>query len=190
VTGPNGVTFKRNQSMKIITNEQHEQLLANGRAVLDAIRAGIAVDPTPLVKLHTPDGFAVWLLTELNPHGGDCAYGLCDAGHGRPHSATYSSTTWRSLRVPTTVASSATFTSSPRSPCPHTLTTPSREVSSSPELARRPPAFWSWPYLGNDAHSRGFCGGNARHVRFFSPHFEFASLRYLLELRVPAAQAS
>jgi len=70
--------------MKIITNEQHEQLLANGRAVLDAIRAGIAVDPTPLVKLHTPDGFAVWLLTELNPHGGDCAYGLCDAGHGRP----------------------------------------------------------------------------------------------------------
>ena len=70
--------------MKLITNEQQDQLLANGRAVLDAIRAGIAVDPAPIVKLHTPDGFAVWLLTELNPHGGDCAYGLCDLGYGRP----------------------------------------------------------------------------------------------------------
>jgi hypothetical protein len=70
--------------MKLITNEQQDQLLANGRAVLDAIRAGIAVDPTPLVKLHTPDGFAVWLLTELNPHDGDCACGLRDTGHGRP----------------------------------------------------------------------------------------------------------
>ena len=105
--------------MKLITNEQQEQLLANGRAVLDAIRAGIAVDPTPLVRLHNPDGFAVWLLTELNLHGGDCAYGLCDLGYGRP-ALELCTPTWRSLRAPTTVASSVTFTSSPQTLCPPT----------------------------------------------------------------------
>jgi hypothetical protein len=42
--------------MKLITNEQQDQLLANGHAVLDAIRAGIALDPTPLVKLNPPTG--------------------------------------------------------------------------------------------------------------------------------------
>jgi hypothetical protein len=70
--------------MKLITNEQQDQLLANGRAVMDAIRAGSPLIPRPLVKLYTPDGFAVWFLTELSPHGGDCAYGLCDLGIGRP----------------------------------------------------------------------------------------------------------
>jgi DUF2958 family protein len=75
--------------MKLITNEQQDQLLANGLAILDAIRAGIAIDPRPVFKLHTPGSCAVWLLTELNPHGGDCAYGFLTLGTVARYSAMY-----------------------------------------------------------------------------------------------------
>lgn len=65
--------------MALITENQRQLLLANGAA-----RArGEAVDPYPVVKLHTLDAGAVWLLTELGADG-DEAYGLCDAGLGSP----------------------------------------------------------------------------------------------------------
>ncbi|MGJ7484472.1 DUF2958 domain-containing protein [Variovorax sp. LT2P21] len=54
-------------------------MLANGTA-----RArGDAADPLPVVKLHTLDAHATWLLTELADDG-DTAYGLIDMGLGTP----------------------------------------------------------------------------------------------------------
>lgn len=65
--------------MKLLTNAQRAEMLRNGAA-----RAcGAPVDAWPVVKLFTPDGCAVWLLTELDPDG-ELAYGLCDMGLGCP----------------------------------------------------------------------------------------------------------
>lgn len=65
--------------MPLITHEQRVQMLSHGAA-----RArGETIDPHPVVKLHTLDAGAVWLLTELEADG-DRAYGLCDAGIGAP----------------------------------------------------------------------------------------------------------
>jgi hypothetical protein len=65
--------------MTFLTDEQRGRMLANGVA-----RArGDILDPLPVVKLHTLDAGAAWLLTELDADG-DRAYGLCDAGTGSP----------------------------------------------------------------------------------------------------------
>lgn len=65
--------------MTFLTELQRSQMLANGAA-----RArGEAIDPYPVVKLHTLDAGAVWLLVSLDSDG-DQAYGLCDAGTGFP----------------------------------------------------------------------------------------------------------
>jgi len=65
---------------KLITDEQHAQLLANGRQSRDRED----FDPAPVVKLFTPDGWATWLLTEIDPDDPDHAFGLCDLGQGFP----------------------------------------------------------------------------------------------------------
>jgi hypothetical protein len=70
--------------MTLITDEQIAKLRANGRATLEAIRAGRDIDPTPVVKLYTPDTYCRWLLTELDPNGSDWAFGLFDLGSGHP----------------------------------------------------------------------------------------------------------
>jgi hypothetical protein len=70
--------------MTLITTEQHAQLLANGRAALDAKLANRRYDPRPVVRLYAPDGYANWLLTEVNPYDEDLAYGLCDFGCNYP----------------------------------------------------------------------------------------------------------
>lgn len=54
-------------------------MLAHGAAR----QCGEVLDPWPVLKLHTLDAGAVWLLTELTADG-DTAYGLCDAGLGQP----------------------------------------------------------------------------------------------------------
>ena len=64
----------------LITAEQREQLLANGRAYA----TGHASDPLPVVRLFTPDAHATWVLAALDPADGDTAYGLCDVGIGMP----------------------------------------------------------------------------------------------------------
>lgn len=66
--------------MKLITDEQRAQLLANGQRSIDD--AGF--DPAPVVKLFTPDAGATWLLTEIDPDDHDHAFGLCDLGLGCP----------------------------------------------------------------------------------------------------------
>ena len=71
--------------MKLLTNAQREQLLANGRAQRAAIDAGTdALDFNPVVKFFTPDAQATWLLTELTPDDPELAFGLCDLGLGEP----------------------------------------------------------------------------------------------------------
>lgn len=66
--------------MKLITDEQQQQLLANGRQ--QALQADF--DPPPVVKLFTPDAAATWLLTEIDPEDPDRAFGVCDLGLGFP----------------------------------------------------------------------------------------------------------
>ena len=71
--------------MKLLTNEQHARLLANGRATQEAQKAGRREpDHWPVVKLFTPDAGATWLLTELDPDEPEIAFGLCDLGLGFP----------------------------------------------------------------------------------------------------------
>jgi hypothetical protein len=66
--------------MKLLTNAQIAELLANG-----AVSArGEEHDHKPVVKLFTPVSNATWLLTELDPLDPDLAFGLCDLGLGCP----------------------------------------------------------------------------------------------------------
>ncbi len=67
-------------TLSLISEVEHELLLANGRARA----AGQAIDPLPVVRLFTPDAHATWLLVELDPSDEDTAYGLCDLGIGMP----------------------------------------------------------------------------------------------------------
>ncbi|MHB8474615.1 MAG: DUF2958 domain-containing protein [Steroidobacteraceae bacterium] len=53
--------------MKLITETQYAELLANGRAAREAARDGIDFDPKPVVKLFTPHWFCRWLLTDVDP---------------------------------------------------------------------------------------------------------------------------
>ena len=84
--------------MKLITETQHAELLANGRAQRAAIdREDRALDFKPVIKLFTPDGNATWLLTELDPDN-DLAFRLCDLGLGCPELGYVSLTELRSVR--------------------------------------------------------------------------------------------
>lgn len=67
--------------MKLLTREQEQQLLANGRANVGRENTH---DFKPVVKLYCPWNLAVWLLTELDPENCDIAFGLCDLGMGFP----------------------------------------------------------------------------------------------------------
>lgn len=81
--------------MAFLTELQRSQMLAHGAA-----RArGQAIDPYPVVKLHTLDAGAVWLLVSLDADG-DQAYGLCDAGTGFPELGTVSLTALEGVRGP------------------------------------------------------------------------------------------
>ena len=62
--------------MTLITKAQREAMLENGRQSA----TGQDIDPTPVVKLFTPDANATWLLTELDPEDPDIAFGLCALG--------------------------------------------------------------------------------------------------------------
>lgn len=81
--------------MTFLTDLQRTQMLANGAA-----RArGETIDPYPVVKLHTLDAGAVWLLVSLDADG-DQAYGLCDGGIGFPELGTVSLSALEGVRGP------------------------------------------------------------------------------------------
>jgi hypothetical protein len=65
--------------MELLTAEITAKLLANGNA--SAATPG-GIDHPPVVKLFTPDAGCTWLLSELDPHNPDIAFGLCDLGTG------------------------------------------------------------------------------------------------------------
>ncbi len=67
--------------MELLTKEQRERMLANGRA--NAGREH-TTDFEPVVKLFCPWNLAIWLLTELDPENPDIAFGLCGLGMGFP----------------------------------------------------------------------------------------------------------
>ena len=71
--------------MKLITIEQHTQLLANGYAAREAARAGRDIDLMPVVKLVVRSHCKRWLLTAIDFIDSDRAYGLVDPGDGRPY---------------------------------------------------------------------------------------------------------
>ncbi len=62
--------------MKLITDEIHKSLLANG--------AERARDHVPAVKFFDPCGAATWLITQMDPDEPDILFGLCDLGMGFP----------------------------------------------------------------------------------------------------------
>jgi Protein of unknown function (DUF2958) len=74
------IPSKEKTMTKLITDDQHIQLLANGRQSLEQEN----FDPAPVVKLFTPDAGATWLLTEIDPDDHDHGFGLCDLGLGYP----------------------------------------------------------------------------------------------------------
>lgn len=81
--------------MTFLSDLQRTQMLANGVA-----RArGDSIDPYPVVKLHTLDAGAVWLLVSLDADG-DQAYGLCDGGTGFPELGTVSLSALDGVRGP------------------------------------------------------------------------------------------
>lgn len=71
--------------MKLLTKDQHAQLLKNGEINAQRQLDGLdTIDHPPVVKLFTPDANCTWLLSELDPEDTDIAFGLCDLGFGTP----------------------------------------------------------------------------------------------------------
>lgn len=61
------------------------QLTENGCTNHAHVAAGEEpIDFFPVVKLITPDGYATWLLSEIDPTNADIAFGLHDPGFGLP----------------------------------------------------------------------------------------------------------
>ena len=71
--------------MALLNEAQRSQMRSNR----DRREDDPTFDPFPVVKLHTLDAGAVWLLTDLLADG-DIAFGLCDAGIGCPELRTVS----------------------------------------------------------------------------------------------------
>jgi hypothetical protein len=81
VSGNSALIPSKEKTMtKLVTDEQHALLLANGRQSLEQEN----FDPAPVAKLFTPDAGGTWLLTEIDPDDHDHAFGLCDLGLGYP----------------------------------------------------------------------------------------------------------
>ena len=74
--------------MKLLTKEQRERLLKNGRDQRQVKGTKAEKDFWPVVKLFNPAGAATWLLTEIDPEDEDVAWALCDLGMGFPEFGT------------------------------------------------------------------------------------------------------
>lgn len=86
--------------MKLLTKDQHEALLANGRRRAEAGSTGADLDFKPVVKLFNAYGAGTWLLTELDPEEPDIAWGLADIGMDCAEYGTISLSELASLRHP------------------------------------------------------------------------------------------
>ncbi|WP_419738655.1 DUF2958 domain-containing protein [Ruegeria sp.] len=64
--------------MELVTKEQMDVLLANGRRMMED---DISTSVWPVLKLFTPDAHATWLLAWVEPDAPDIAWGLCDLGY-------------------------------------------------------------------------------------------------------------
>lgn len=64
----------------LTTAKQRARLLANGAE----FERNEDFDPTPVVKLFTPDAGATWLLASSDPEYPDIALALADLGLGCP----------------------------------------------------------------------------------------------------------
>lgn len=85
--------------MKLLTEENRERLLRNGKLRLQCQLEGRdEPDLLPVVKLFTPDAGCTWLLTEIDPEDPDIAFGLCDLGMGHPELGCVSLTELESVR--------------------------------------------------------------------------------------------
>jgi hypothetical protein len=84
--------------MELITQDQMNQLIANGRKQAAVKGTEHECDFEPVVRLFTPDAGATWLLTEVEPDEHDVAWGLCDLGFGTPEFGTVSLSEIRALR--------------------------------------------------------------------------------------------
>ena len=87
--------------MELLTPQQREQLIANGKASYAAIVAD--TDPPehfPVVKLFNPCGAGTWLLSELDVQEPDMAFGLCDLGMDCAELGFVSLNELRSIRLP------------------------------------------------------------------------------------------
>lgn len=74
--------------MKLLTQTQFVQLVANGRRQAAVRGTDAEIDFIPVVKLFNPCGAGTWLLTEIEPDEPDIAWGLCDLGMGCPEFGT------------------------------------------------------------------------------------------------------
>jgi hypothetical protein len=80
----------------LMTAEHKLALLENGRKT----KQDPDHDPFPVVKLFTPDGASIRLLSEIDPDDEDIAFGLCDLGLGEPELGTVSLSELERLRGP------------------------------------------------------------------------------------------
>lgn len=65
--------------MTLISADEHERLLANGRKVQSDPDCTLSL--YPVVKLNNPQGLGTWLLTHLDPANSDIAHGIVDLGY-------------------------------------------------------------------------------------------------------------
>jgi hypothetical protein len=82
--------------MQLLTPEQRETMLANGRRY----QTDPGFEAAPVVKLFTPWAACTWLLTDLDPDDADIAAGLCDLGFGEPELGSVRISEIESLRGP------------------------------------------------------------------------------------------
>jgi len=73
-----------NSTASLLTAQQREQLLENGRLQAPVMGTDKEIDFAPVVKLLSAGGRATWLLAWVYPDDPDLAFGLCDLGLGSP----------------------------------------------------------------------------------------------------------
>ena len=100
--------------MKLLTKEQRELLLKNGRDQRQVKGTKAEKDFWPAVKLFNPAGAATWLLTELDPEDPDIAVGLSILAWAFQNSAPFASASWKAFAGRAAFASNAIGISRPR----------------------------------------------------------------------------